>query len=55
MDETTFDQVSTFLALNRKNNKTENCDIIYATLVVRALSFFSFPKFRGFFIELRRY
>jgi len=34
MDGVTFNWVFTFLALNRKNNKTENYDNIYATLVV---------------------
>ncbi len=34
MDGATFNWVFTFLALNGKNNKTENYDNIYATLVV---------------------
>ena len=34
MDRTTFDWVFTFLALNRKKYKTENSDVIYATLVM---------------------
>src|SRR5690606_2685502 len=33
MDGTTFNSVFTFLALNRRYNKTENYDIIFATLV----------------------
>jgi hypothetical protein len=34
MDGATFGWVFTFLTLNKKDNKTENCDIIYATLVI---------------------
>src|SRR5690606_13948691 len=33
MDGATFNSVFTFLALNRRYNKTENYDIIFATLV----------------------
>ncbi|MGN8648364.1 tetratricopeptide repeat protein, partial [Gracilibacillus sp. HCP3S3_G5_1] len=34
MDGATFNSVFTFLALNRRYNKTENYDIIFATLVI---------------------
>src|SRR5690606_13449888 len=40
MDGATFNSVFTFLALNRRYNKTENYDIIFATLVIRNLQNF---------------
>jgi hypothetical protein len=39
MDGTTFSWVLTFLAHNRINNKTEDYDIIYATLVSFFINF----------------
>lgn len=43
MDGATFNSVFTFLALNRRYNKTENYDIIFATLVV----FFNLKHLHG--------
>lgn len=39
MDRATFNWVFTFLALNRKDVKTENSNNIYATLVCNKLFF----------------
>jgi hypothetical protein len=44
MDGATFDRVFTFLALNRKDNKTENYVNIYATLVIQPIFFHEKPS-----------